>query len=97
MARRPHRTTVLSGYSRPPAGITLGESLGRFWASDDRFRGVLWPLHGNGNRLDNRRLQQINGHLRRWQTPRARQPERAQRAKTAMAKHPATRSPAVTA
>ena len=38
------------------AGTTLGESLGRFWASDDRFRGVLWPLRGNGNRPDNSKL-----------------------------------------
>jgi hypothetical protein len=36
--------------SRPFAGTTLGESLGRFWASDDRFGGVLWPLRGYGNR-----------------------------------------------
>jgi hypothetical protein len=30
--------------------VTLGESLGRFWAYDDRFGGVPRPLRGNGNR-----------------------------------------------
>jgi hypothetical protein len=34
----------------------LGESFGRFWASDDRFGGVPWPVRGNGNRPGNRKL-----------------------------------------
>jgi hypothetical protein len=55
-------------HSRPFAGITLGESLGRFWACDDRFGGVMWPLRGDGNRPDNRKLQQVNRRLRWWQT-----------------------------
>jgi hypothetical protein len=67
--RRPHRTTcIVRFHSGPFAGITLGESLGRFWASDDRFGGALWPLHGNGNRPDNRKLQPVNRRLRWWQT-----------------------------
>ena len=28
--------------------LTLGELLGRFWASNDRFGGVPWPFRGNG-------------------------------------------------
>jgi AAA domain (Cdc48 subfamily) len=46
----------------------LGESFGRFWASDDRFGGVPWPVRGNGNRPGNRKLLRINRRLRRWQT-----------------------------
>jgi hypothetical protein len=39
-------------YSRSLATITLrlGESLGRFWAPDDRFGGIPRTLRGNGNR-----------------------------------------------
>ena len=29
--------------------LTLGESLGRFWACNDHFGGVPWPFRGNRN------------------------------------------------